>query len=98
MIGLLPFVWVGFIINVVTGSMLFIYGATNFGTNSAFLLKMGFMVLAGLNALAFDVSVRRSGGAWVAADSPPGLVKGFATLSLVFWLCVVTTGRWMAYL
>jgi energy-coupling factor transporter transmembrane protein EcfT len=98
MISLLPFVWVGFIINVVTGSMLFIYGATNFGTNSAFLLKMGFMVLAGLNALAFDVSVRRSGGAWVAADSPPGLVKGFATLSLVFWLCVVTTGRWMAYL
>ena len=35
--------------------MLFIYGATNFGTNGAFLLKMGFMVLAGLNALAFDV-------------------------------------------
>ena len=98
MIGLLPFVWAGFIINVLTGSMLFIYGATNFGPNSAFQLKMGFMVLAGLNALAFDVSVRRSGGAWVAADRPPSLVKGFATLSLVFWLCVVTTGRWMAYL
>ena len=31
MIGLLPFVWAGFIINVLTGSMLFIYGATNFG-------------------------------------------------------------------
>ena len=98
MIGLLPFVWAGLIINVLTGSMLFIYGATNFGTNSAFLLKMGFMVLAGLNALAFDVSVRRSGGHWVAADRPPALVKGFATLSLVFWICVVTTGRWMAYL
>ncbi len=98
MIGLLPFVWAGFIINVLTGSMLFIYGATNFGTNGAFLLKMGFMVLAGLNALAFDVAVRRSGGGWVAADRPPALVKSFATLSLVFWICVVTTGRWMAYL
>ena len=98
MIGLLPFVWAGFTINVVTGSLLFIYGATGFGTNGAFLLKMGFIVLAGLNALAFDVSVRRSGGAWVAADRPPTLVKSFATLSLVFWLCVVTTGRWMAYL
>jgi hypothetical protein len=98
MIGLLPFVWAGFIINVLTGSMLFVYGATNFGTNSAFLLKMGFMVLAGLNALAFDVSVRRSGRQWVAADRPPALVKSFATLSLVFWICVVTTGRWMAYL
>jgi hypothetical protein len=98
MIGLLPFVWAGFLINVLTGSLLFIYGATNFGTNAAFLLKMGFMLLAGLNALAFDLSVRRSGGSWVAADRAPSLVKGFATLSLVFWICVVTTGRWMAYL
>jgi hypothetical protein len=98
MIGLLPFVWAGFIVNVLTGSMLFIYGATNFGVNAAFQLKMAFMVVAGLNALAFDVAVRRSGGSWVAADRPPTIVKCFATLSLVFWLCVVTTGRWMAYL
>jgi hypothetical protein len=98
MIGLLPFVWAGFLINVLTGSLLFIYGATTFGVNGAFQLKMAFMVFAGLNALAFDLAVRRSGGEWVAADRPPAMVKGFATLSLVFWLCVVTTGRWMAYL
>lgn len=98
MIGLLPFVWVGFVMNVITGSLLFIYGATSFGTNGAFWLKMGFMALAGLNALAFDLSVRRSRGAWVAAERPPAIVKGFATASLVFWLCVVTTGRWMAYI
>src|SRR6188472_1033745 len=60
MIGLLPFVWVGFIINVLTGSLLFIYGASNFGVNHAFWLKMTFMVLAGLNAFAFDLSVTRS--------------------------------------
>jgi hypothetical protein len=98
MIGLLPFVWVGFIINIVTGSLLFIYGATSFGTNKAFLLKMTFMVLAGLNALAFDLSVRRSATDWVTADLPPAHVKIFATASLALWLCVVTTGRWMAYL
>ena len=98
MIGLLPFVWVGFIINVFTGSMLFIYGATTFGPNRAFQLKMAFLVVAGLNALAFDLAVRRSGGSWVTAGQAPSLVKGFATLSLVFWVCVVTTGRWMAYL
>jgi hypothetical protein len=98
MIGLLPFVWVGFAINVFTGSMLFIYGATNFGPNRAFQVKMAFLVLAGLNALAFDLAVRRSGSSWVAADRPPAFVKGVATLSLFFWVCVVTTGRWMAYL
>ena len=98
MIGLLPFVWVGFIINLVTGSLLFIYGATGFGTNRAFWLKMTFMVLAGLNALAFDWSVRRATADWVTADLPPQHVKIFATASLALWLCVVTTGRWMAYL
>ena len=98
MIGLLPIVWAGFIINVVSGSLLFIYGATNFGTNAAFGLKMVFMVLAGLNAFAFDLAVKRKKFDWVAADRPPPLVKTFATLSFALWLCVVTTGRWMAYL
>lgn len=98
MIGLLPIVWAGFIINIVTGSLLFIYGATNFGTNPAFWLKMTFMVIAGLNALAFDLAVKRKSFDWVAADRPPPLVKTFATLSFALWLCVVTTGRWMAYL
>jgi hypothetical protein len=98
MIGLLPFVWAGFIINVVTGSLLFIYGATNFGTNPAFWLKMSFMLVAGLNALAFDLSVKRYRYDWVTVDRPPALVKTFATLSFALWLCVVTTGRWMAYL
>src|SRR5215468_6128920 len=78
MIGLLPFVWVGFIINVTTGSLLFIYGASQFGTNHAFWLKMTFMVLAGLNAFAFDLAVHRSKSDWVAADRPPAFVKTFA--------------------
>ena len=98
MIGLLPWVWAGFTINVVTGSLLFTYGATSFGTNSAFLLKMSFMVLAGLNAFAFQLATTRASYDWVAQDRPPRAVKVFATLSFALWLCVVTTGRWMAYL
>ena len=97
MLGLLPFAWVGFIINATTGSLLFIYGATNFGPNSAFLLKMVFIVIAGLNALAFDLAIRRARSDWVAADRPPSYVKVLAALSFVLWICVVTAGRWMAY-
>ncbi|HMB73393.1 MAG TPA: hypothetical protein VKQ06_07460, partial [Gammaproteobacteria bacterium] len=40
MVTLLPWVWAGFVINAITGGIIFIYGATNFGTSSAFLLKM----------------------------------------------------------
>src|SRR3970040_1091032 len=42
MIGLLPWVWVGFIINVASGSVMFIYGATGFGRNRAFWLQRVF--------------------------------------------------------
>jgi hypothetical protein len=98
MIGLLPWVWAGFIINVTTGTLIFIYGATSFGTNNAFLLKMGFMVLAGINAMIFTVAAARSGSQWIESGHIPVFVKSVATASLVLWLCVVTTGRWMAYI
>jgi hypothetical protein len=97
MIGLLPWVWVGFIINVTSGSLIFIYGATNFGVNKAFWLKMTLMVLAGINALIFTLAASRSGSEWVDTGNVPTGVKVVATASLVLWLCVVTAGRWMAY-
>jgi hypothetical protein len=99
-LGLLPWVFAGFFINVVTGSLLFTYGATQFGSNTAFWVKMTLIVLAGINALMFEITTRRArraGVDWVLEDRPPALVKGFATASFVLWLGVVTTGRWMAY-
>jgi hypothetical protein len=98
MIGLLPWVWVGFVINVISGSIMFIYGATNFGVNPAFWLKMSFVVLAGANAFVFSRAAARSSSQWLDSDSVPPFVKAVATASLVLWVCVVTTGRWMAYI
>jgi len=98
MIGLLPWVWVGFIINVASGSVMFIYGATGFGVNRAFWLKMIFLALAGINALIFTLAASRSGSAWVDGGQVPAFVRVVATASLVLWVCVVTTGRWMAYI
>jgi hypothetical protein len=97
MLGLLPFVWVGFIINVATGTLIFIYGATSFGVNKAFQLKMVLLVLAGINAMLFTVAAARSGNEWVSIERVPIGVRLIATLSLLFWLGVVTAGRWMAY-
>jgi hypothetical protein len=98
MIGLLPWVWVGFVINVISGSIMFIYGATKFGVNPAFWLKMSFMVLAGVNAFVFSRVAARSSSQWLDSGSVPLFVKAVATTSLVLWVCVVTTGRWMAYI
>lgn len=97
MLKLLPWVWVGFLVNVVTGSLMFIYGATSFGTNRMFWLKMTLLALAGINALVFTLAVARTGDRWLTAAQTPAGIKVVATLSLALWLGVMTAGRWMAY-
>jgi hypothetical protein len=96
-IGLLPWAWVGFVINAISGGLIFIYGATGFSGNSAFQLKMVLMLLAGINALIFTVAAARSGDVWLETGSVPAPIKAVATASFVLWLGVVTAGRWMAY-
>ena len=97
MLGLLPGVWAGFLINVLTGSLMFTYGATSFGTSRMFWLKMALMALAGINALVFTVAVARDGERWLTAARTPAGIRVVATVSLVLWLGVMTAGRWMAY-
>lgn len=97
-VGLVPWVWVGFIVNAVSGSLIFVYGATNFSGNTAFRIKMVLMLLAGINALIFTIAAARSGRTWLDAASVPAPIKAIATASFVLWLGVVTMGRWMAYI
>ncbi len=97
MITLLPWVWVGFSINAITGGIIFVYGATTFGTNPPFLLKMTLIVLAGINAFIFELMARSGRETWVQTGDAPMAARAVATLSLILWASVVATGRWMAY-
>ena len=97
MITLLPWVWAGFLINLFSGSIIFIYGATNFGVNRMFWLKMSLIAVAGINAFLFEIAARRGRTSWVVTGEAPLAVKTIATLSFLLWIGVVTTGRWMAY-
>jgi hypothetical protein len=97
MIGLVGWVWVGFTINALSGSLIFIYGAAGFAQNEAFQLKMVLMLLAGINAMIFTVAAVRSGDKWLDSGHVPVAIRAVATASFVLWLGVVTAGRWMAY-
>jgi hypothetical protein len=97
MIGLVPWVWIGFIINATSGTLIFIYGATGFSGNPAFQLKLVLMLLAGINAMIFTLAASRSGDSWVESGQVPPAIKLVATGSFILWLGVVTAGRWMAY-
>lgn len=98
MITLLPWVWAGFALNALTGGIMFTYGAINFGTNPVFWVKMSLILLAGVNALIFEILARRGRHTWVLAGVAPLPARLVATASLLLWMSVVATGRWMAYI
>jgi uncharacterized membrane protein len=93
---LVPWALVGFAINVTTGVLAFI-GMPGFYTyDIVFWMKMGAIMLLGLNAAAFYFtnvfSVVEPMGP--GEDAPP-LAKWIAGSSLVLWFVVITLGRYI---
>ena len=93
---LLPVMWIGFWINAITGSILFIADATTRLANPAFPYKMGFIALAIGNVFLIKRHVFRD----PLIDKGPVPLAGriLASTSILFWLGAITAGRLMAYL
>lgn len=79
----------GFGLVAASGLLMFAAGPAELLANRTFLLKMGLLVAAGLNAAAFHAR----GG----LDHPDTLAKAQTLLSLGLWLAVITAGRFIAY-
>lgn len=90
-----PIVVIGFLINLITGT-LFVFGDPfRYFPNIAFQLKMFLIFLAGLNVLYFETKVHpkiKAGETQVGFDG-----KLVAALSLIFWIIVVIAGRMIPY-
>jgi hypothetical protein len=88
---------VGVACAIVTGTLLFTVRATEYAANPAFLIKLGLVVSAILNALMLHL-----GRGWQQAlaqgDRPPASVQIAAALSLVLWPGAVLAGRWIGFL
>lgn len=93
----LPITWVAFIVALITGIALFASQATSYTGNVFFQLKMGLLVLLGLNVAVFHFMTARSVAQWDAAASVPGGVKFAGAASLLMWSCVVVLGRWIGF-
>jgi hypothetical protein len=78
-----------------TGLLLFVADPAALLANRVFLLKLGLIVLAGLNALAFHAGPYRGADAWEARA--PGRAVLHALLSLGLWIAVIACGRLLAY-
>ena len=94
---LLPWAWLGFGVQVVTGALLFSSEAVKIYGNPAFRLKMLFLLLAGVQALIFQTVVSRKLPAWDERPSLPVIAKVMGMVSILLWIAIVTAGRFIGF-
>ena len=94
---LLPLAWLGFTLNAISGSLLFTSDAVYFFSSWTFRIKMGLIVLGGINAALLGRRVFRETVSSGAPTPPSFGTKSIAVTSLVFWFGAVCAGRLIAY-
>lgn len=95
-----PWTLGGFAATFVSGLLLFSAGAVSLIGNPAFLVKLLFIALAGVNALYFEFRTARRPAviATIASGKPlPAAVRYAGLASLGLWTVVVIAGRLIAY-
>ncbi len=95
---LLPVAYVGFGINLATGVLFYVGDPHRYTINIAFQLKMLLVVLAGLNALYYQLKIYQQMANWDETAAIPTNVKAVGALSLVLWFGVLSYGRLIPYL
>jgi hypothetical protein len=92
-----PFLAGGFVVMVITGSLLFIGDPVTFFPNTFLRVKMLMLILAGLNVWIFNTTVGRRVAEWDEALETPRGAKIAGIVSLVLWAAIIAAGRAIAY-
>lgn len=95
---LLPWTFGALIVIVPTGLMMFVAHASDFISNTAFVLKLSLIFAAGLNAAVFHMGPYRTVAQWDTGSASPPAAKLHAAASLLIWMGVISCGRLLAYL
>ena len=94
---LLPWTWLAFLVQVVTGITLFLSEAAKVYANPAFRLKMVLILLAGLHALIFHKIVYRDVATWDEGEVLPIGAKVSGLVSLLLWVGIIAAGRFIGF-
>jgi len=88
----LKWTWLGFAVVALSGLVMFTTNARVYAHNTAFLIKLGLLVVAGINMAIFHLTAERTIDRWDRQAAPP-IGKAAAILSLLLWVGVVFAGR-----
>lgn len=89
---------IAFTLTLLTGVTLLIIDVQRFVFSPTFQIKMLFIVLAGIFAIALTRMTFRDGAAWSDGGAPPQAARTVAAISLVCWVGAIAAGRLTAYL
>ncbi len=95
---LMPLALIGFAINLVTGVVFLIGLPEQYANNRIWWYKVGFIVLAGLNAMLYETRLARKVITLEPGADTPAAVKLIGLVSLVSWLAVLYCGRMLPFL
>lgn len=95
---LLPWTWTTFTVAVITGLLLFSSRAVRYLGIIYFDVKMVLIVLAGLNMLYFHFFTYRTVAEWDLHARPPLAARIAGGLSLILWMGVITSGRFIGFI
>ncbi len=95
---LLPWGIAGFATNLITGALFFIGVPSQYNHNIAFIAKVLFIVLAGINVFVFYLGPFRRVEAMGPGDDAPLSAKVIAATSLVLWFGVMYWGRMLPFI
>jgi len=91
-----PWMTGGFLVMIVTGSLLFVSRAADAYVSTYFRIKAGLLVLGALNVLIFHTTIDRQRAEW-DTGRPPFRARMAGLVSLVLWFGIIAAGRIMAY-
>jgi hypothetical protein len=94
----LPWTWASFAVAVLSGGLLFSSAATKYWGTLPFRIKMSILALAGINMLSFHASsTYRRLREWDRSLETPRVAKFAGGASLLLWIGVVASGRWIGF-
>jgi hypothetical protein len=92
-----PWVVAGFVIQTVSGVLMFSAEATRSALNYLFWIKLFLILVVGINALVFHNTIYRSVEKWNDDRVAPLSARIYGVVSISLWAVIIGLGRWFSF-